>query len=114
MCLNWGRGRRPSGSGQPTGGDASIIQAMVIDRGESLVRTMERLRGCYSVRRCSNLASPRTPRAATGASVLARRNHRALHRAERGVVLAYLRRLRGYRRAPLTHRVSHWIAGSRW
>jgi hypothetical protein len=46
--------------------------------------------------------------------VPARWNHRALHRAERGVILAYLRRLGSYSRAPLTHLVSHWIAGSRW
>lgn len=43
--------------------------------------------------------------------VLRRLEYRALRRAERGVVLAYLQRLSGYSRAQVTRLVSRWVAG---
>lgn len=44
-------------------------------------------------------------------SVLRRLEYRQLKRCDRGVVLAYLRRLSGYSRAQITRLVSHWVAG---
>lgn len=44
-------------------------------------------------------------------AVLWRLDYRMLRRAERGVVLAYVRRLSGYSRAQVTRLVSRWVAG---
>lgn len=86
---------------------------MVIDMDEAQVRTLEQVR---QVLRGTEALQFRRPEDDAGRyawieSVLQRFAYRQRPRAERGAVLAYLRRLSGYRRAQVTRLVSRWVAG---
>jgi uncharacterized protein YmfQ (DUF2313 family) len=86
---------------------------MVIDMNESQVRTVEQVRQVLQGTQALEfrIAEDDEGRYRWIASVLARLNYRALCGADRGVVLAYLRRLSGYSRAQVTRLVSRWVAG---
>ncbi len=86
---------------------------MVIDMDEAQVRTLEQVR---QVLRGTEALQFRRPEDDAGRyawieSVLQRFAYRQRSRAERGTVLAYVRRLSGYRRAQVTRLVSRWVAG---
>lgn len=74
---------------------------MVIDMNESQVRTVEQVRQVLQGTQALEfrVAEDDEGRDRWIGSVLTRLNYRALRRADRGVVLAYLRRLSGYSRS---------------
>jgi transposase InsO family protein len=86
---------------------------MVIDMNESQVRTVEQMRQVLQGTQALQfrVAEDDEGRYRWIETVLGRLNYRALRRADRGVVLAYLRRLSGYSRAQVTRLVSRWVAG---
>jgi hypothetical protein len=93
----------------------SIIEPMVIDMDEALVRSLEQVRqvleGTQSLE--FGRAEDDEGRYAWIESVLRRLAYRQLARCDRGSVLAYVQRLSGYSRAQVTRLVARWVAGKR-
>jgi transposase InsO family protein len=89
----------------------SIIESMVIDMNEALVRTLEQVRQVVAGTQALEFrrAEDDEGRYAWIEQVLRRFEYRRLGRAERGAVLAYLQRLSGYSRAQLTRLVGRWV-----
>jgi transposase InsO family protein len=85
---------------------------MVIDMNEAQVRTVEQMRQVLAGTQALEFkqAGDDTQRYAWIDAVLRRVDYRQLPRTERGVVLAYLRRLSSYSRAQITRLVSRWMA----
>jgi hypothetical protein len=83
----------------------------VIDMNEAEVRTIEQMREVLSGTQA--LQFPALPDDAQRyrwiEGVLRRIRYRTLPRASSGIVLAYLQRFSGYRRAQVTWRVSRWV-----
>ena len=100
---SWGAGRR--------GG--SIIGRMVIDMNEIQVRTLEQVRQVVAGTQALEFrrAESDEGRYAWIASVLERFRYGQLGRADRGAILAYLRRLSGYGRAQVNRLVARWLSG---
>ena len=90
----------------------SIIESMVIDMNEALVRTLEQVRHVVAGTQALEFrrAEDDQGRYAWIEQVLRRFGYRQLGRADKGAVLAYLQRLSGYSRAQVTRLVSRWIA----
>ena len=88
---------------------------MVIDMNEAQVRTVEQMREVLAGTQAVQFAVAQddTGRYRWIEEVLRRIRYRGLPRASRGVVLQYLQRLSGYRRAQVTRLVSRWSAGQR-
>jgi transposase InsO family protein len=84
---------------------------MVIDMNESRVSSIDQMRavltGTQALEFC--ICDDDAGRYAWIAAVLERIDYRQRKRAERGVVLAYLRRLSGYSRAQVTRLVARWV-----
>ena len=88
---------------------------MVIDMNEAQVRTLEQVREVLAGTRSLEMrpVADEAGRYAWIEAVLRRFDYRCLKRAERGVVLAYLRLMSGYGRAQITRLVSRWVGGRR-
>jgi hypothetical protein len=86
---------------------------MVIDMNEAQVRTLEQVRQVLAGTQAMEFqaAAEDAGRYAWIESVLRRFEYRRLPRGDRGPVLAYLQRLRGYSRAQVTRLVARWIGG---
>jgi hypothetical protein len=88
---------------------------MVINMNEAQVRTVapvrEVLAGTHLLERAA--VADDTGRYAWIETALNRLGYPGLGRAERGVVLEYLRHLSGYSRAQLTRLVTRWLARQR-
>ena len=84
---------------------------MVIDMNESRVSTIDQMRAVVAGTHALEFAccDDDAGRYAWIAGVLERIDYRGRKRAERGVVLAYLRRLSGYSRAQVTRLVGRWL-----
>ena len=84
---------------------------MVIDMNEAQVRTIEQMRevlsGTQALEFTASADDAQRYRWIEG--VLRRIRYRSLPRGSRGVVLAYLQRFSGYRRAQVTRLVSRWV-----
>ena len=85
---------------------------MVIDMNEAQVRTLDQVRQVLAGTQAMEFhaAADDEGRYAWIESVLRRFEYRRLARVDRGPVLAYLQRLRGYNRAQITQLVSSWDA----
>ena len=85
---------------------------MVIDMNEVQVSTVEKMRQVLAGTQALEFrqAGDDAGRYAWIDAVLRRMDYRQLKRPERGVALAYLRRLSGYSRAQVTRLVSRWMA----
>lgn len=86
---------------------------MVIDMNEAQVRTIEQMREVLSGTQALEftLSAEDAGRYGWIEEVLRRIRYRTLPRASRGVVLAYLQRFSGYRRAQVTRLVLRWVGG---
>lgn len=86
---------------------------MVIDMNEAQVRTLEQVRQVLAHTQAMEFqaAAEDAGRYAWIKSVLRRFEYRRLPRGDRGPVLAYLQRLRGYSHAQVTRLVARWIGG---
>lgn len=84
---------------------------MVIDMNESRVSTIDQMHAVVAGTHALEFADcgDDAGRYAWIASVLDRIGYRGLKRLDRGVVLAYLRRLSGYSRAQVTRLVARWL-----
>jgi len=86
---------------------------MVIDMNEAQVRTLEQVGQVLAGTQALEFAAAEDDQGRYRwiDAVLWRLDYRVLRRADRGLVLAYLRRLSGYSRAQVTRLVSRWVAG---
>jgi transposase InsO family protein len=93
----------------------SIIEAMVIDMNEALVRTLEQVRLVVAGTQALEFRRAEDDEGRYGwiEQVLRRFEYKRLGRADKGAVLAYLQRLSGYSRAQVTRLVSRWVKGKR-
>jgi transposase InsO family protein len=84
---------------------------MVIDMNECRVSTIDQMRAVLTGTQALEFSTcdDDAGRYAWIAAVLERMDYRRRKRAERGVVLAYLRRLSGYSRAQVTRLVARWL-----
>ncbi len=88
---------------------------MVIDLNESLIRTLEQVRAVLDGTQILDFtpAADAQSRCDWIALVLRRLEYFRLKRADRGLVLLYLRRFSGFCRAQITRLVKRWLAGER-
>ena len=86
---------------------------MVIDMNEAQVRSVEQMRQVLQGTQALQFRAAQDDegRYEWIDAVLRRLGYRQLKRGDRGVVLAYLRRLSGYSRAQVTRLVSRWVGG---
>lgn len=91
----------------------AIIESMVVDMNEALVRTLEQVRQVVAGTQALAFRAADDDEGRYGwiERVLRRFGYRQLGRADRGAVLAYAQRLSGYSRAQVTRLVSRWVEG---